>query len=354
MHIYKCMKKIVLTGGGTAGHCTPHLAILPHLKRKFDKIFYIGSEFGIEREIINKENIPYFFIPTTKLKRSLTPKNLLIPITLLKGIIKAKKILKELSPSVVFSKGGYVALPVVIAAHQLKIPVIAHESDLTLGLANKLSAKYSKNVLTSFKETADNVKNGKYVGPPIRSNIFNVDKNKALSLFNFKANKPILLITGGSQGAKAINDAVINNIDFLTEKFNVIHIVGKGNLYKENPSGYYQTEYMHNIENAFSVADVCISRAGSNTLFELLALKKNCLIIPLPKGNSRGDQILNADYFYKKGVINVLYQENLTANSFKKAIIDTLDKTQTLQKNLKILNVQDSSLEIARILFGCS
>lgn len=344
------MKKIVLTGGGTAGHCTPHLALIPKLKKHFNEIIYIGSENGIEKEIIKKTRIEYYSVNCAKLSRSLTLKNLTIPFKVAKGIIQAKKILKTISPDVVFSKGGYVALPVVLAAHSLKIPVISHESDITVGLANKLSSRYSDKVLTSFPETAKTIKNGLFVGPPIRQSIFAVDKLTAIRSFNFNDNKPILLVTGGSQGAKAINDAVHRNLVTLLKTFNIIHVTGKGNLIKNTLNGYYQTEYMHNIEYAFSACDVCVSRAGSNTLFELLALKKNCLIIPLPKGNSRGDQVLNANYFKGLGLINVLEQEYINDNTFTQSILNTYKNREQLQINLKKHPIEDKSDEIVKIL----
>ena len=345
------MATIILTGGGTAGHCTPHLAILPYLKKRFDKIYYIGSHFGVEKDIISKTGIPYYSVDTAKLRRSLSLKNLTIPFTVLKGISQAKKIIKDLKPSVIFSKGGFVSIPTVIAGSRLGVPIIAHESDLTVGLANKISSRYCDKVLTSFPETAKSLKNGVYLGAPIRDSLFQVNKDSAIKEFNFKNKNPVLLITGGSLGATKINETVWQALPILLSKYNIIHITGKGNRLNKSLSGYYQTEFMFDIEKAFAVADVCVSRAGSNTVFELLALRKNCLLIPLPRTASRGDQILNAEYFNKSGHANLLYQENLTTNSLIEEIDKTYKNRFNFQKIFDKSPVLNQSSEIARLLF---
>ncbi len=345
------MTKILLTGGGTAGHVTPHLAILPYLKNDFDSIYYIGSENGIEKNIIKQANIPYYSVPCAKLNRSFNLNNLTIPIKLISGYLKAGKILDRLKPDIIFSKGGYVSVPTILAAKKRKIPIIAHESDYTIGLANKLTAKYCKKVLTSFKETAKELKNGEYVGPPIRKSLFMPKNNDAFNFFGFSNNKPVLLITGGSQGAMAINNTVRNALDELLPKFDIIHICGKGNLANNlNHKGYFQTEYLTNIELAFSICSVCISRAGSNTVFELLALKIPSILIPLPKGNSRGDQVLNAEYFQKLGLANVLPQHVLTPESLVYAVNSTYANRHNLKRNFEKSPINDSSRQISRLL----
>lgn len=345
------MATIILTGGGTAGHVTPHLAILPYLKKDFDKIYYIGSENGIEKEIIKNANLPYYSVPCAKFNRNFNLNNLKIPFKIYSGYVKAGKIIDEIKPDVIFSKGGYVAIPTILAGKKRKIPIISHESDYSLGLANRLTAKYCKKVLTSFPDTALNLKNGEYVGSPIRNELFNVKKDIAIKTFGFNSNKPILLITGGSQGALAINNAVRNALPDLLPKYNVIHICGKNNLSKEyDQKGYFQVEYMNNIENAFAVASVCISRAGSNTLFELLALKIPCVLIPLPKGTSRGDQILNAEYFQKLGLVNVLPQQVLTPQALTLAVNSTYANRFNLARNFNKTPIKDASREISNII----
>ncbi len=343
------MKTIVLTGGGTAGHCTPHFALTEELKKHFDNIYYIGSVDGIEKRLVKEKNLPYYEIPTVKLKRSLSLSNLKIPFLLIKSVNSAKKILKELKPSVVFSKGGFVGLPVTIASKLLKIPVIIHESDLTLGLANKIASRFSALTLTTFEDTAKSVSNGVAVGPPIRKELFLGSREQSLKKYGFSADKPTLLITGGSMGAKAINEITVKNARELTKKYNVLHIVGKGNLTSTFIKGYYQTEFT-DMKDAYAIADISISRAGSNTLFELLSLKIPTLLIPLPKQESRGDQIENAEFFYKKGLVNYLPQENLTDKTFIFEIDKLIKDKNLILSKLKNANINAGTDKIIEIL----
>ena len=343
------MKTIVLTGGGTAGHCTPHFAMLEKLKKHFDKIYYIGSINGIEKTLACEKGIPYYEIPTVKLKRSLTFSNLKIPFALINSINSAKRVLKELNPTVVFSKGGFVGLPVTIASKKLKIPVIIHESDLSLGLANKIASRFADKTLTTFESTANTVKNGVYVGSPIRDELFLGDRLKSIKKYGFSTKKPTLLVTGGSSGAKAINQMVVKSAKELTKNYNLLHIVGKGNLSNTFINGYYQTEFT-DMKEAYAVADICVSRAGSNTVFELLALKIPSLLIPLPKLESRGDQIENAKYFYQKGLCNYILQEELTDENFVKQVDLLYENKNKLKENLKIQNVTPANDKISEIL----
>lgn len=344
------MATIILTGGGSAGHCTPHLALLPYLKNNFDKIYYVGSKNGIEREIIERTDIPYYHVSCQKLRRNFSIKNALIPFSVIKGIKEAKKIIDDLKPDVIFSKGGYVSVPMVFAAKKRKIPVISHESDYTVGLANKITSKYCKKVLTSFPETAKSLKNGLYIGSPIRGGL-SVSKKKALETFGFNGTKPVLLVIGGSQGAKAINETLREALEELLKKYDIIHVCGKGNLDDSIlKKGYYQTEYMHKIENAFSLASVCVSRAGSNALFELLSLKIPCVLIPLPKGTSRGDQVLNAIYFQKQGLAAVLPQNALSKDSLVFNVNSVYANKNNLSKNFTKYPVLDKSRQISRII----
>ncbi len=350
------MATLILTGGGTAGHCTPNVALLPYLKNDFTNIYYIGSENGIEKNIIANTNIPYYDIPTVKFNRSLTIKNFTIPYKLVRGINKAGEIIDKLKPDVVFSKGGYVSVPTIIAAYKRKIPVITHESDLTMGLANRFTARYCSKILTAFPETAENIKNAEYCGLPLRKNLYSpADKKELLSYFGFSGIKPILLITGGSQGAKIINDCVRKALPNLLNKFDIIHICGKGNLSKEKPlKGYFEVEYMNKIENAFKIASVCVSRAGANTLFELLSLKLPCLLIPLSSSASRGDQIDNAEYFYKKGMVNVLPQKTMTVESLTQSIFTTYNNRINIIINIEKSPIKDCSRKISRIIVDYS
>lgn len=342
------MKKIVLTGGGSAGHCIPNIALLPYLKENYE-IAYIGSKNGIEKKLIEKENIPYYEINPIKLQRKITLKNITIPYLLFKSILESKKILKSINPNIVFSKGGYVSLPVVIASHLLKIPVISHESDLSVGLSNKISSNFSDLVLTTFKTTKPTLKNGKYVGPILRNKSSYDSKQRLLEEFNFKEKKPILLITGGSLGAKTINDCVYKCFNELTKKYNLIHICGKGNLNNLKSESYRQYEFL-DIYKAYSVCDFALSRAGSNTLFELIYFNIPSLIIPLPKDNSRGDQILNANYFKDKKIFNVLEQGCLDKNSLLNNLELTYKRKSFYVKKMQQENIENSCKKIIEII----
>lgn len=347
------MSSIVLTGGGTAGHCTPNIALLPYLKKEFENIYYIGSKTGIEKNIVKNAGLPYYEITTAKLNRSITLKNLTIPIKVIKGINEAKEILKTIKPDVIFSKGGFVSLPVIIAGSKLGILVISHESDLTMGLSNKLSKRYCKKILTAFPETAMNNKNAEYVGAPLRDKLYNVNKQKAKEFFGFKNSKPVILITGGSLGAVKINGVVKESLDKLLEKFNVIHICGKGNMdNSRNSNSYYQAEYLENMEYAFAVSDIAVSRAGANSLFELFSLKIPSIIIPLPKGNSRGDQVLNAEYFKAKGFCKVINQEDLTPHTLIFAINSVYENKEKYIENLTRHKIENATPKIAEIICG--
>lgn len=342
------MKSIILTGGGTAGHVTPNFALLDNLYKHFDNIYYIGSLGGIEERLVKEKNLPFYPITCVKLVRNSVTKNLALPFKFIKSVNESKSILKKLNPSVVFSKGGYVGLPVTISARQLGIPVIVHESDLTLGLSNKIASKFAKQVLTSFEETASAVKNGIHVGSPLRKELFEVSKQSALNHFNFKGDKPVILVTGGSLGSKAINLAVRECLPTLLKDFYVIHVVGRGNLTNFSHPNYRQIEFA-DMKYCYNACDYAISRAGANTAFELIALKKPTLFIPLPKGNSRGDQVDNANYFKDKLLAQVLPQENLNKDNLLSAIKSLVNNKNSLidnMNNYKNVNATDKIVEI--------
>lgn len=330
-------KKIVLTGGGTAGHVYPALAVSEYLAKDYE-IHFIGGN-GMEKELVAKEkNIFYHQINTVKLQRKLTLKNLLIPYKLFMAINKAKKILKEVNPSVIFSKGGFVALPVVIAAKQLNIPIVSHESDLSMGLANKIILKYCDKMCVAFEETQKVSKKCIYTGQPIRKHLLNGNKNNLSFIDSLDKRKVNLLVVGGSSGAKFINDKVIENIDNLLVKFNVIHLTGKGKTQEFSKPRYIQIEYADNMGDYLNLADIVISRAGSGAINEFLALKKPMLLIPLSKECSRGDQIENAKLFSKLGFCEMIEEENFSNKLF-------LEKLNYLIKNDKIFikNMEKSS-----------
>lgn len=310
------MKRIILTGGGTAGHVTPNIALLPKLRELNYDIHYIGSYDGIERRLIEDMEIPYYGISSGKLRRYFDPKNFTDPFKVLKGYGQARRLMKKLQPDVVFSKGGFVSVPVVLAAKNRKIPVLIHESDMTPGLANKLSIPSAHKVCCNFPETLSHLPEGKAVltGSPIRQELLRGNKLEALKFCGFTANKPVLLVIGGSQGSVVVNDAIRGVLPELLKTFQVVHLCGKGKLDTSlaHLEGYIQFEYIKKeLADLFALADVCVSRAGANAICELLALRKPNLLIPLSAAASRGDQILNAESFENQGFSEVLTEDNL-------------------------------------------
>ena len=324
------MKRIILTGGGTAGHVTPNIALLPRLKELGYDIHYIGSYDGIEKKLIEELHIPYYGISSGKLRRYFDVKNFTDPFKVLKGYGQAKKLMKTLKPDVVFSKGGFVSVPVVFAAKHRHIPVIIHESDMTPGLANKLALPSATKVCCNFPETIPHLPEGKAVltGSPIRQELLHGNREAALKFCGFSKEKPVLLIIGGSLGSVAVNNAVRGILPDLLKIFQVIHLCGKGKLDSslEGTPGYVQYEYIKDeLADLFALADVCISRAGANAICELLALRKPALLIPLSANASRGDQILNADSFKRQGFSEVLKEEDLTPS----LLLETIQKLYT-------------------------
>ena len=345
------MKTILLTGGGTAGHVIPHVAIIDELKKHFDKIYYVGRDNSLEQNLVKDlDGVKFYAINTVKFERRICLDNFKIPFKLISAVREAKNLLKKLKPSVVFSKGGYVSLPIVLAAYKLKIPCVTHESDLSAGLTTKLIARKCKAVLTSFEETAHKFKNGVYTGSPIREQLFKWDRKSALKFFNFKGKKPVLLITGGSSGATKLNEIAFSARTTLLETFDIIHLVGKGKQDGVQLPGYFQAEYLTNMGDALNLADVVVSRGGANTLFELLALNKPSLIIPLPKGNSRGDQVLNARYFAEKKLVKTLLQENLTYQSLIYNVNELFKDRFTYIQNMKNYRLAKSNENVCKIL----
>lgn len=321
------MKKILFTGGGSAGHVIPNLALIDEILSEGNAdVCYMGTN-GIEKGIVAKKNIPYYEISCPKLIRGGglkgLRKNLKIPRAFFQAVKQAETGLKIFQPDLVFSKGGYVALPVVFAARKLRIPCLTHESDLSAGLANKLAAKKCHRVLTSFPETADRFKNGKYTGAPLRREIFAADRAAARQKYGIPLSQKVLLVLGGGSGSVAINRAVRSQIKSLTEFCSVLHICGRGNRAESTVKNYIQEEFIEDMGGAYTCADLVLSRAGAGALFEILALKKPSVLVPL-SGATRGDQQQNAEYFRKKGLCRVLEQAHLQSlsNEIKQAFAD--------------------------------
>lgn len=352
------MKRIILTGGGTAGHVTPNIALLPRLKELQYDIHYIGSYNGIEKELIEQFAIPYHGISTGKLRRYFSVQNFTDPFRVLKGMNEARKLVKILKPDVIFSKGGFVSVPVVLAAKKRHVPTIIHESDMTPGLANKLSLPSATKVCCNFPETLEHLPEGKAVltGSPIRQELLTGDKYKAREFLHFTSDKPVIMVVGGSLGAVAVNEAVRQILPELLGSFQVIHLCGKGKVDESlrGLDGYAQFEYIkEELRHLFALTDIVISRAGANAICELLALHKPNLLIPLSANASRGDQILNARSFERQGFSMVLEEEELNNALLLKTIhslYQNRDSYITAMKNSSQQNSIDTIIDLIESL----
>lgn len=346
------MKTIVLTGGGTAGHIVANIALLPTLRKHFEQIVYIGSGAEIEQNLLKPyQDVKYFCIPTIKLVRGFSFKNFKIPFVLLKAKKAATKLLNDLNPDVIFCKGGYVGLPVVLAGAKLHIPIVAHESDLTLGLAHKIVKNKYTFICTTFKTTAQKLKNGIFTGSPVRLETLNGNALKIKN--NLKLNSlPVLLVLGGSQGAKQINELIENNLNYLTKIFQVIHIRGKNKLNNHiKHKNYYQMEFCNNMGDLYAAANLCITRGGSNTLHELAYNHIPMLIIPLQQG-TRGDQVDNAKYFEQNGFAISLCDKAIDNKKFLNALEELLRKAEQIKN--KNLNNEQTIKTITKIIVNAA
>lgn len=351
------MKKIVMTGGGTAGHVTPNLALAPLLKDAGYEIFYIGSYTGIEKNMVEKAGITYYGISSGKLRRYHDWKNFTDPFRVIKGFSEANQLLKHIKPDVVFSKGGFVSVPVVMAAGRQHIPAIIHESDMTPGLANKLAIPFATKVCCNFPETLNYLPDGKAVhtGSPIRQELFSGNKEAGLSFCGFTADKPVLLIMGGSIGSRFINNAVWESLDELLKSFQIVHLVGKGNVNNElvGKTGYQQYEFVsEQLNDIFAMTDIMISRAGANSISEILALKIPNILIPLSAAASRGDQILNAESYEKQGFSTVLQEETLTSELLLSSIKDVYARRDEIKEKMASSKLLDANKVILDLIMN--
>lgn len=341
------MKRIILTGGGTAGHVTPNIALIPRLLELRYDIQYIGSYQGIEKELIQPFGIPYHGISSGKLRRYFSVQNFTDPFRVLKGFGEAKRLIKELQPDVIFSKGGFVSVPVVLAGKHNKVPTIIHESDMTPGLANKIAIPSATMVCCNFPETLEHLPKDKAVltGSPIRQELLSGNRIAAMDLCHFSADKPVILVIGGSLGSVAVNNAVRLALPELLEHFQIVHLCGKGKVDDSLTSmkGYTQFEYIKDeLRDIFALADIVISRAGANAICELLALRKPNLLIPLSANASRGDQILNARSFERQGFSMVLEEEELTKESLLEAVRKLYNDRSHFMDAMRDSNQQNS------------
>ena len=348
--------KIIFTGGGTAGHVTPNIALIEALQKDNWQIDYIGSIDGVEKSMINAINIPYHAIRCGKLRRYFSWKNLYDPFNTLWGIFQACYILFKIKPKVVFSKGGFVALPVVIAAWINRIPVIAHESDMSPGLANRLSFPFVDTICVTFDASKTHFKRQDKVavtGTPIRQELLEGDKARGLALCGFSSDKPCLMIIGGSQGSSVINRVVREALDTLSKRFQVIHLCGKGNVDPAlaNKPGYCQFDYVNTeLPDLFAATDTVISRAGANALYEILALAKPNILIPLSLKVSRGDQIQNARYFEKQGISVVIHEEALTPATLLAAVDSVATQRDEIINKISAVKIESATMKIVEMI----
>ena len=349
------MKRIVLTGGGTAGHVTPNIALLPELKNRGYEVHYIGSYDGIEKKLISEFHIPYHGISTGKLRRYFDLKNFTDPFRVIKGFGEASSLLKQLNPNIIFSKGGFVSVPVILAAKQRKIPSIIHESDMTPGLANKICIPAATKICANFPETVKELPEGKAVltGSPIRRELFSGNKMAGLSFCGFHLDKPVILIIGGSLGSVVVNEAIRKILPQLLENFQVIHLCGKDKTDDSlnGTKGYVQFEYIKKeLSDLLDASDLVISRAGANAICEILALRKPNILIPLSAAASRGDQILNAASFERQGFSKVIKEEDLTGENLLKAIHDVYENRKAYIQAMEKSKLNDSIKTIADLI----
>lgn len=336
------MKYILFCGGGSAGHVVPNLALMNELKYSY-KIAYMGTG-GIEKRLVG-DSFPFFQVDCPKLVRAFTPENFKLPFRLRAAEKNALAVLEKEKPDLVFSKGGFASYPPVWAAAKLGIPAFTHESDLSPGLATKRAAKKCKYVLTSFPETASLFGNGRYVGSPVRKEIFRGDRTRALHKYGLK-DAPVLLVLGGGNGSRALNEAVRAHLPALLKKWQIIHLCGGGNAIASPPEGYVQREYEADMGSAYAAGDLILCRAGSNTVFEIMTLKKTALFVPLEKC-SRGDQLQNALYFRKKGMCGILRESELDALP---SALTALAEDASVSKNLQKSDVKNGTPVILELL----
>ncbi len=342
----KSTKKICFTGGGTLGHVMPNLYLAEELKEH--KLMYIGAG-GIEKGKVKNVGIEYFEIRATKLRRGKVFVNLQVPFELVRAIKQAKKILKEQKPDIIVSKGGFVALPVCIAGRKLRIPIISHESDYSFGLANKIIKHFSNIMCVNYEHLANSKKNIVYTGPVI-SDAFKYSNIKANVKLNIDLNKPTITIIGGSSGSKVLNEAVWGDLDKLCSRYNIIHITGKGNMSKRKAENYNQIEITDNVPYLLSISDLIVGRAGAGMVFECAYMHKPMLLIPLQNSQSRGDQVQNAQYFYKLGCARILEEFKLSPSSLIKSIELALPNTKEMIANLKKLDLNSGKEKMLKLI----
>ncbi len=353
------MKRIVFTGGGTAGHVTPNLALIPHFMENGWDVHYVGTADGIEHRLIDEvDGVTYHAIHSGKLRRYFDVKNFTDPFRVIQGAGEAFSLMGRLAPDVLFSKGGFVSVPVVYAARLRGVPAVLHESDITPGLANRITVPFAKAICTTFPEAAETIGvKAVYTGTPLRPSLFAGSRAKGLHFLGFDGKKPVLTMIGGSTGAQSVNKALREALTPLLDRFDIAHVCGKGNLDAalDGVPGYRQMEYVSaELPDLLAATDAMLSRAGANTLSEILALKKPALLVPYPLGASRGDQILNARSFEKRGFSRVLAQEDMTAATLEKELIGLWGERASYKKAMDAEPLVDGTAKVIEIIEGAA
>lgn len=349
--------KIALTGGGTAGHVVPHLAMLDNYQQKGWKTVYIGGK-GIEMELMS-DLVPYHKISVGKLRRYFSWQNFIDVFKVIAGTLKSIYLLAIEKPDIIFSKGGFVSVPVAFAGYLLRIPVVTHESDFSPGLATKIVQRFARRVVYAFPETVKYLQKDKsiHVGTPIRSDLFSGNRTRGVEYCGFDPNdnRKVVLFMGGSLGAQRLNETLAGALEVLTRSYRIIHLAGRG---KKNivdiPGSYIGFEYVKDeLKDLFSLADLVVARAGANSIFEFLALQKPMLLIPLEVG-SRGDQLHNAGAFDKMGWAKTLREKDLHVESLVNhirqlddgadAMVSKQSQAEMMESNTRLISVFESLL----------
>jgi UDP-N-acetylglucosamine--N-acetylmuramyl-(pentapeptide) pyrophosphoryl-undecaprenol N-acetylglucosamine transferase len=346
-------KRIVFTGGGTAGHVTPNIALIEPLLREGWDVHYIGSISGMEKALIAAlPQVTYHGIATGKLRRYFSWQNFIDPFRVIKGYVQARRLIRKLSPDVIFSKGGFVSVPVVLGAG--KVPVVAHESDYSPGLSNRIAMRFTDFVCLSFEDTLAHIPQGKriFTGTPIRPALYSGSREQALAFTGLSGEKPVLLVMGGSLGAQRLNELVRAALPMLLERYDVIHLCGQGkNDCDCVACGYNQYEYIdRELPDLFALCEIVLSRAGANSVFELLALNKPSVLVPLTSASTRGDQLLNARYFEKKGYAKVVEQNTATPESLVAAIDEVYQKREIYTERMREDTRSDGTEAIIKLI----
>ena len=349
------MKKIILTGGGSAGHVTPNLALVPYLRDAGYEVHYVGGKTGLERELVESAGLLFHPISTGKLRRGKfwRPQNVTDMFKAVAGIGDSLKVIKRVGPDVIFSKGGFVGLPVAAAAWFKRVPLILHESDLTSGLANRMGIGFAKAVCVSFPETMANLPARKafLTGNPIRRELLEGNAALGREFCGFTVRKPTVLFTGGSQGAEKINTTLAAALPKLLPSFNIIHLCGRGKMDEGlKQPGYAVFEYINEeMRHVLNAADVIVSRAGSNSLNEFLALRKPSLLIPLSRA-TRGDQIENAKSFVRQGFSMMLEEGGLTPETLTESLTELYRRRDEFSANMAKSPLTNAAEEVMKVI----